>query len=331
MRPRTLSLVLAGLAILVFAGSAFAQVVRTDAIVGFSGVEGVPSVAEGTFSPTVAASDATSADIGTGLAPYVADLDAWFATNFGWRSSRPVTFVLFSNGEDMVNAVGTLRGSALSPDERNQVLSRPSFLMQATQSGLDIQAGDWAILVNTDIDAATQLAQDLNSRFLVEASILPVLQTSFGPEDGMRQIQWSMARDLAALMEMDVAGTAGPFFYRAGLADAAAFRVVPGTPQESGQPRVVTDFLVTNTLPSLSDIEQNWISLVSTGGESFDLARGVAFLSTNTVLNQVGGVSALNILRATASGEEFESALQSATGLSLFDLNTAYQSLIPQP
>lgn len=328
MRRRILSLVLAGLAILALSGSVFAQVMaRTDQIVGFAETVGVPPVAEGTFVAQVQPTDVISASMGTVLAPYVTDLDAWFAQNFGWRSSMPVTFLLFSNGEDLVNAAQTFAGGPL---DRNLVLSRPSFLIQATQSAMNVQAGNWAILVNTDVNAATERSADLVNTFAAEIGILPVPFP--GPEEGMRLIQWSMARDYANLMEIDLTGTAGPAFFREGFADAIAFRLVSGTPQEAGRPEVVADVLVTTgTLPTLTDLEQNWESFVSVGGETFDVARGIAFLSTNTVFNNVGGANTLNILQRTAAGESFESALQSVTGFSLFDLNVAYQSLIPLP
>ncbi len=330
MRHRILSLVLAGLAILALASSAFAQVGRMDQIIGFAQTPGIPSVASGTFVPQVQATDDVSATAGTLLVPYVDDLQAWVASNLGWRSSRPVTFLLFSNTDSLINTVQALRGSPLSPDERNLVLSQPSFLVEATNSADGVQAGNPAILVNTDLNAATQTAMDLAGAFNLQVGLVPPPPAT--QDDGMRLIQQSMARNYATLMELDTSGTAGPSFYREGLADAVAFRVVPGTPQESGQPETVSSVLATTgTLPTLANLEQNWNSFVIPGGTSFDTAHGIAFLSTNTVFDKVGGAGALSILRDTAAGQNFDTALQLVSGFSLDQLNTAYQPLIPAP
>ncbi len=329
MRRRILSLVLAAMALLALASSAFAQVTvqitRADQIIGFAETQGIPAVAEGTFVPRVLAADPVSGSLGTLISPYVTDLDAWFATNFGFRPSTPTTFLLFSNGEDLVAAANSLG----SPAGTGLILGTPSHLMQATESGFGIQPGEWVILVNLDIQAATETSADLTSRFASEIGFLPIpLPTEM---DGMRLIQWSMAREYAMLMEMLVAGTAGPEFFREGLADAISFRIVPGTPTESGRAEAVAQFQLTNPLPTVSDLEQNWDFITRPGGLIFDVARGIAFLSTNTVFNQVGGASALNVLQRVAAGENFESALQSVSGFSLFDLNSAFQSLIPTP
>ncbi len=326
MRRRVLSVVLAVMAVLAFAGIASAQIVRTDTIIGFAQTQAVPAVAEGTFVPRVQPTDTISASMGEPIASYVTDLDAWFAVNFGFRPSTPVTFLLFSNGEDTATAATNLAGGAV---DRNLVLSRPSFLVQATQPASGIQTGEWAILVNLDMDAAAQTFTDLLTNFHAQVGFAPPPAIAT-PEQAMLLVQQSMARDYATLMEMQLTGNAGPIFYREGLADAISFRIVPGSPEEFGRALSVAEFQLTgNPLPTLSSLEQTWETIISPGGQIFDVSRGIAFLSVNTVFNQAGGPAALNVLQQTAAGQDFNTALQSITGFSLDQLNLSYQSLIP--
>ena len=331
MRHRVLSFVLVAVTLLALTGSVFAQGTRVDQIVGFAQTPGVPAVASGTFQPTVMATDLPTQQMAAVLSPYVTDMDAWFAMNFGWRSSKPVTFVLFSNGQNEINALQSMVGPGQVVNT-NLVLSRPSFPLLIGNSAFGIPIGEWAILVNTSLDTATQQAGQLNSLFYTENGVFPIPMSSIleSQDEGMRLMQESMAADYAGLMEVDTAGNAGPTWYRLGLANTIAFQIVPGTPMQGGQPMTVATYQhVNNTLPPLTDLEQNWNGIIGLGGQIVDVAHGIAYLSTSFVVGQAGGMNALDVLKSTASGQDFNTALQSITGFSLPMLNLQYQSLIP--
>jgi hypothetical protein len=329
MRRRVLSLVLAAMALLAVAGSASAQMIRVDQIQGFQQMMPETPVASGTFMPQVRATDEVTASLGTVVAPYITDLDAWFASSFQWRPSTPTHFLLVADEQQLVNTVESFRGMALTSEERNTVLSRPTHLMQATMPSMGVEAGHWVILVNLDENAALFTAQGLQGRFAVQVG-MPVTPFPTETQEGWRLIQWSIARDYANLMVMETAGMGGPQFYREGFVDTVAFRLVPGTPLESGTASLVANYRFNNNeLPTLMTLESNWEGFISSASVNFDLARGISFLSVNNVFNEVGPMRSLEVLMRTSRGESYTRVLEDVSGFSLDGLNQSYTSLIP--
>ncbi len=369
MRHRALSLALAGLVILATAASAFAQAViptpfntagvaangRVDILVGYSQSQVVPPVAPGTFVPQVTAIDMTAAPMGTTIVPYVQDLDAYFATSFGWRSSKPVTVLLYSNSSNLQAGLQSFTGGTINANQQNLALSEPAALIPVTNGDGLVPTGGWAILVNTDIDAAAQqyanLAGQVNS---INASLVPggtgggissaqvVSPSSFNTgvlsqdqifSNGMAMIQESLARQYANLMMTDLGGINVPVWFRQGLGDSLAFTIVPGIPLEPGLSMAVARSQSnTGMLPTLTQINAGGFpALLSTGGTSGAIGEGVSFLATQSLLNNTSGTQIANLLKGIGSGQSFQTALLSSTGFNLDTLNNRYQSLIPLP
>ena len=355
MRHRTLSLASAVVAILALTSSAFAQAVitetttgtipgpavfditgRTDQIFGFSQTPGVPPVAPGTFQPKVQATDPTTAASGIPMVSYVSDLDAWMATNFGWRSSTPVTFLLFPDSQSLLSAYGTITGTPATPEQTSTILSRPAFLLNSATNGFDgVNPGEAVILVNMDTDAAMQTYGNLQSQFNVETStpgsVLPPVSPTV--QNATQLIQESMARNYALLMENQISGNTNSTMLKDGLADTIAFRIVPGTPEQAGRPMAVATAQATSIIPvpDVGTLDQNWSSFISTPGITFDVARGLAVLSAESLLSRVSPTTAMEIMRSEANGRPLDVALAFFGGPSLPSLNSATESLIPIP
>ncbi len=366
MRHRVLSLAMAGALILATAASAFAQVAvttpfntagvaangRVDQLVGFAQSQGVPSVASGTFIPQVRATDPQSADIGTTLVPYVQDLDAYFASHFGWRSSKPVTVLLYSSSDLMRNGLLSLTGGSLTANQQNQALSEPAALIMVTQgqSGV-VNAGSWAILVNTDIDmAAQQFANVAGEMNAINMSLVPggasssllINPVTFNTADlsqaqmfsnAMVMIQESIARQYSDLMITDLGGNNVPFWLRQGLENAIAFSIVPGTPMEMGWSEAVARTQSnTGILPTLGQLNTGGFeSMLASGGSTAVVAQGVSFLSARSLVNTTSGPQLTSFLRGLGSGQNLDAQLSTSFGFNLNALNTQFQSLIPIP
>ncbi|MCL4369977.1 MAG: hypothetical protein M1380_03595 [Chloroflexi bacterium] len=355
MKHRVLSLALAGLVILATVASAFAQVAvtsngRVDQIVGLSQTEAVPAVASGTFVPQVKAVDFTSASMGTTLVPYVQDLDAYFATRFGWRPSKPATVLLYSTSSNLAGGLQSFTGGTLSASQQARALSEPAALVMVTQGDGLVPTNSFAILVNTDTDAASQQFAILSGQInAINASLVPgATSSSVGSSssvntgelsqsqmfnNAMLLIQESLAKQYANLMMTDLGGNNVPGWLRQGVSDSLAFGIVPGTPLESGLAEsVARSQSNVGMLPTLSQINAGGFpTLLSTGGTSAAVGEGVSFLSARSLLDSVSGTQITSLLSGLGAGQNFESQLQSSTGFNLNSLNTQYQSLIPLP
>lgn len=366
MRHRVLSLAVAGALILATAASAFAQVAvttpfntagvssngRVDLLVGFSQSQGVPSVASGTFAVQVRATDPQSADIGTTLVPYVQDLDAYFASHFGWRSSKPVTVLLYSSSANLNSGLMSLTGGTLTVAQQNQAMSEPAALVMVTQGQSGVVPSDsWAILVNTDIDMAAQqfatVAGQMNS---INNSLVPTGSTS-GPvinpitfdtsaisqqqmfNNAMLMIQESIAKQYSDLMITDLGGNNVPLWLRQGLGNAIAFSIVPGTPMEMGWSEAVARTQnTTSMLPTLGQISSGGFeSMLAVGGSSEAVAQGIVFLTGRSLINTVSGPQLADFLRGLGSGQNLNTQLSTSFGFDLNALNSQFQSIIPLP
>jgi hypothetical protein len=352
MRHRALSLALAGMMILSTAVGAFAQTVTTgttsvlaptdirpDTINGFAQTQGVPSVASGTFQPQVVATDAVTAAQGTTLAPYITDLDAFFASRFGWRPSKPVTVFLYPDTQSLTTALGGFQGNA--PGVAATAPDQPATFMVASQSnGTTVNPGDYVILVNTDVDAAAQQFNALAGQFgslTNQPSLVPNINAGVTTDvanqnNGTKYIEESIARQYASMMIQDTSGASAPQWLQQGLADAIAFSIVPGIPSEAGRTMIVGQQQAANVpLPTLSQLGQDFTALTSPGGTSQETALGISFLGAQSLLSTVSGPQIVSILRGVGSGQSLDAQLQSTAGFNLDQLNSNIQSLIPIP
>ncbi len=359
MRHRVLSLATAGLLILSTAVTAFAQVAvtspflpagqtvtttRVDQIIGFADFVGVPPVASGTFQPQVQATDPIAAGLGADLIPYVRDLDAFFASRFGWRPSRPTFVLLFPNADALSTALSGFRGgAAVLPEE----LSRPAIFTPVSQGSGTVPSNSYAILVNMDQDVAAQTFNQLAEQFAFltsPANLIPGATTVISPigapvgeasnasRNAMLEIQESLAKQYGEMMVRDLAGTNSPLWFQEGLTDSIAFSIVPGAPEESGQAMAAAQFqAIGNTLPTLSQLGVTFPTLVGGGGLQGAATQGISFLGARSLLNAVPGTQIADLLRGVGAGQPFQTQLQSSTGFNLDQLNTQAQSLIPIP
>lgn len=336
MRRRALSLLvslaLTAVVMLVFSGSAFAQS-QPNAIRGSNALN-IP-VAAGTNQPKVILGDAAAGDWGLTYAPFVADLDDWVAQNFGWRSSKPVTFVLFSNVDSETGAIQAARGTPFTTNEMNVVRSQGAYLMGTTAPYLDAPAG-WVIFVNTDIFAARQrfdiiqgTYQDLDlSASRVRNNRLKLTGSSGAQRVGL--IQYEMARSYAEAMVLETGGGRAPDWLEEGLADLLASRVMPGTLYDENRPMLISENMNnTGAVPTVTQLNADWPAWAGAGGLKFELSRGVAFLAVATIADRVGPGGVLNIIKRVGGGEDVNAVLMSAANLNVNQLNVLYQSKVP--
>lgn len=353
MRHRGLSLALAGLMILSTTAGAFAQVVipgqttllaptdiRPDQINGFAQTQGVPPVASGTFQPQVVATDPITASQGSTLAPYIQDMDAFLASRFGWRPSKPVTVFLYPDAQSLTTAQAGFQGTAFG--DVTPPSQPATFIVASQPNGTSVAPGDYVILVNTDANAAADQFNALAAQFgslTNQPGLVPNISTSTGAStdianqnNATKYIEESIARRYADMMIQDLSGTNAPQWVQQGLADAIAFSIVPGIPSEAGRPLVAAQQQAANQpVPTLNQLEQNFTAFTSPGGASLETALGISFLGGQSLLNTVTGPQVASILSGVGAGQSFDSQLQSTAGFNLDQLNTSAQSLIPIP
>lgn len=339
MRMRVSSIGLAAVALLIFSATTFAATPPAGVVNPvWSYGQTAPPVAAGTFAPRVMAVDAPSAGLGTQITPFIADLDAWLATSFGWRSAQEVTVVITANDIDMLSVVGSLRGSPVMASERGMILSRPAFLMQAQQGGIGmvttmagttsaLPTSGWVIVLNLDTTATRNDLIFLTSGMNPAKNWKP--SSAVTTQDTWSFIYESTARQYILMMEQQVGGTAVPSWLREGMADALAFRFVPGTPMEFARPRVASSYRTMATpLPSLAALsnEMTWNQWM---GSYYDVGRAVAAVASSTLLDRVGPSGVVKILTSLKGGQGLEAAMMGAGAPSLADLTVAYQARIP--
>ncbi len=251
------------------------------------------------YVPDVKAMDDESGAPGTMVKSFLLTVDGEWSRVWGWRPHKPTTVYLYINGGRMASGLTQILGNPpLTGDDFDRFAATA-----AVARGNDLLTGGWAILVN--------------------------LGYRSGMEGWDATIQALVLHEYAYIMETDLAGDAGPQWYREGFAEWAAYARVPGTAAEQSVVGYAASYYRNGTLPSLSTLNSSWNSFAGASAQNSEAAYGAAFLAVKYLTGQVGGMPVRQVLERTAAGESFESALQTATGYTIGRLDSEYKGIIP--
>lgn len=305
------------IAVMAIAATSFAQVTPPagQTAPGDAMMAPAPPVAPGTFMATVMAADPGAATQMGWVSTFVQNLDANIATQFGWRPSQPTTFILFSNSQDMLNALNQTRATPLTNEERMILQNSPSFVVNMVPNlgGVsDVSATGWAILVNLDTNARTNTG----------VGVADPTPNATGTANWMNWVNAGIARAYANVMVIDVGGPTIPMWFQQGVADAISFTTVPGTSNEMAARAALASARSTNSAPSLTQMQNDFATV---NAQSPGAVQAISFISVQSLLNKVGGMQVAAMLTMMKSGQSIDRALEALGGTSLEQLNMDYQ------
>ncbi len=301
MKRLLLSLGLAAMCTLALSGAAFAQTAPTPT---------APPPPAPTNPNITVVSKNLNAD---GQVPWYSNfantLAASWNKSFGWTVPRPVTINLYTSGIIMAADAGFYNVMPYSLDQLLTVANQPTVAVRDRRPiGPGGGNGGWIIGVNANYTGnVTQIA-----------STTPPTET-----------QGWLVHDMAIGMLQDVGGTGGPTWFREGLADLLANSTVPGMTEVGQRDAAWRTALGNNMLPSVANINSNWDSLTGTPGMTRDASYKVADQAVFFLAQKVGVPALVGVLQKTSAGEDFQTALQAATGYNLTTLDSAYRVTMP--
>lgn len=294
MRRSLLSMLLALVAALTITGSAAAQLPPPVVVPA--------DTPAGTFVPVVLGTDAVSAAQGVWVTNFVlGQVDPQFLAEWGYRPTRPVTVYLFDGGDALAFGYSVVTEQALTVPELELIAS-----LDRVYTVEDQRTGGWGILVN--------------------------LSPGNGTTTWLDEIRAVIYHGYAQVMIQDRAGTAGPLWYREGLAQLIAYANVPGAPSLSQRVFQAATFNAQGMLPSLGDLspEGNWVDFTGMSPQARDAALGFSYLALN-LMSPIGGLTLLDVLTDVQEGVTFEAALLSRTGYTVERLSDQTQLRMPSP
>jgi hypothetical protein len=209
---------------------------------------------------------------------------------WGWRPSKPTTVYLFTGGYHMAGGMPAITGQPLSAEQSKDLAANAV----ATNS-VDAQTGGWAIVMNIAVGMGTAEWEALTKGVL--------------------------ARQYACVMEREVAGSAGPVWYREGLVRLSSDVKVPVDGVIQRELAAMYDLNRKGTLPALRRLHQDWAGFVSIASSYTDAANGLSLVAVRTLSNRASRSDLLEVLRRAGRGEDFESALKAVTGYTIEQLD----------
>jgi hypothetical protein len=254
-----------------------------------------PPASARTYTPEVRSMDVESGGPGGVVRRLVVEIDAEWARVWGWRPARPTTVYLFVGGYHMVEGLPAILGRPLSADQRQDYERNVAAFYTE-----DALTGGWAIVLNIANGMGTPEWETLTKGMLV--------------------------RQYSYLMQREVANSAGPVWFREGLARLSANPMAPSDPALREETTRMYEARKTGTLPTLKRLHADWAGTVSISTGTASAARGLSFLAVSILAERVGGGPLMEVLRRTAGGEDFETALRAVAGYSVDQLDAECQT-----
>lgn len=231
---------------------------------------------------------------------FIQEIDGEWARAWGWRPHRPVTIYLYTSGFGLAQGLTQITGAVLSPEDFQRIATT-----NAVARGTDRNTGGWAILMNLDY--------------------------RYGEDDWEFSVKSLLLNEYSQILMDDLAGGAGPEWFRIGFAQWSSYNRVQDSESERSAVGYAAVYNRDRKLPSLMTLASSWSEVVNRSGGDAQAAYGASYLSVKYLANRVGGMPLLQALQRAAAGETFDSALQGATGYSTQRLDSEYRSSIPTP
>ena len=155
------------------------------------------------------------------------------------------------------------------------------------------------------------------------------LAYQYGEDDWLAGVKANLLQQYSTVMLQDLAGSAGPEWFRIGLIQWMAYSNITQTPAELSVTHYADRAKAEGTLLSLYDLTKDWSRAIKSDGASSQAAYGAAYLAVKHLAGNVGGMPLIQTLIRNAKGEDFESALINETGFSTGKLESEYRNYIP--
>ncbi len=308
MKKLILSLAAALLSLAVVSGPTFAQTIPTGAV-PFTGPP-----ATGSPLVTVAPRDLQVAAEADWTSRYVNGLVSQWHSTFGWTPSAPIETLIYRSGIIMASDVGFFRQMPLNVTEMGDANSRLGFTVRDTRPVMPGGGnGGWIITLNVNFDNA------LNPGSSNTTQNTTLTSGALTPEE-----QGFLVHELAGLMLQDVAGSGGAAqWLQAGTADLIMNSQVPGLSVTAARQAAASSAAASGTLPGPIALTNSWPFLSTAPANVSDAAYGVADQSAFLLMQKVGLLQVIDIIRRVSAGQDFNTVLQSTTGYTVQTLDSA--------
>jgi len=253
-----------------------------------------------TYVPDVKAMDDESGGHGVTIKAFMQQIDGLWLAVWGWRPHKPTTVYLYADGNRMTYGMSQITGQPLNQGGSDYVAAN-----SAVSLGNDIQTGGYAIFMN--------------------------LSYQYGTDDWLDTVKSNLCHQYGTVMIQDLAGNAGPDWFREGMAEWMAYSNVTHSVSEISATHYAAVAKANGTLPSLYTLTNSWNETIRAGGEPGQAVYGAAYLAVKYLAGNVGGMPLIQALVRTSHGEPFESALQATTGYSIGRLESEYRNYMPTP
>ena len=253
-----------------------------------------------TYAPDVKGMDDQAGAHGVMVKSFLQSVDQEWLRVWGWRPHKPTTVYLYTDGWGFAGGYAQITGASMSWDDMERMAT-----LGAVARGNDTLTGGWAIFMN--------------------------LNYKYGTEDWESTMQALLLHEYTYIFETDLAGDAGPQWFREGVAEWSAYSKVTDSPAEKSVVYYAGVALKNGSLPSLLTLNSSWNETVNSSSVSSEAAYGASYLAVKYLASRVGGMPLMQALQRAAAGEDFDTALQRATGYSIARLESEYRNTIPAP
>ncbi len=252
---------------------------------------------QGPYTPELKAMDEQAGGPAISLKERLREIDEEWARTWGWRPSKPVVIRLYSDGVAMASAIGEMLGESFTEEEKIYI----SWSIAGIAMN-DPKTGGYAVAMNVGHYTPGQASGDV-------------------------EFTATMVHEYTHVMQLDVAGEAGPTWFVEGMAELLAYTKAPTSPARAAEISAVSRAKREGYLPTLRQMQNNWVDLVGgqwRAGEVY----GASYLAVRYLAEMVGGMPLRLVLEMVASGADFDSALSSITGYTVERLDAEYRANI---
>ncbi len=252
------------------------------------------------YDVDVKAMDAQSAGPGATAKALMTAINEEWASQWGWKPSKPTTVYLYFDGYGFADGIAQIAGESISPEEREFIARNVSGVAM----DVDALTGGYAVVMN--------------------------LGYRWGSPTWEAETKTVLVHEYTHVMQQDVAGGAGPIWFREGMAELMAYVRVQNSPYLRSRLYYVAQASNQGWLPSLPQLQNDWGGAVTRTPQSAQAAYGTSSLAVKYLADKVGGMPLRQVLEKVAAGTDFNSALSSVTGYTVERLDSEYRSTIPR-
>lgn len=260
------------------------------------------------YKVSVTGTDEVSGGQGVWVNRWSAELANRWQRTYNWTPKMPIRIYLYSSGTEMANGLSVLRGSALTTADMGEVATQEAALtvmdMRPTNAG---GTGGWVILLN------------LNSG---------QFGTGIGAVNWTNQVEATLAREMARLMVVDLAGQSGPVWLRVGIVNYLVVSEAPEWLAPAQWTAALNAQISAGTAPGLIALHNDWTGVTGMSPTMFAASNAVATKTVQYLVPRVGLNGLVNLLRDSQSSSDFNAMVSRLTGWNLIQLDQVYRNAL---